>query len=49
MDREQSDLMSRLKRVARAALDMNAAVQLFNEFDEDGSGSIFTYLLILHS
>lgn len=39
MDREQVDLMSRLKRVARASLDMEMAVALFNEFDEDGSGN----------
>lgn len=38
MDREQKDLMSQLKRVAKAALDMDTAVSLFNEFDEDGSG-----------
>jgi hypothetical protein len=40
MDRGQKDLMARLKRVARAALDIDAANQLFEEFDEDGSGSI---------
>ena len=27
--------------VARAALDMDAAVNLFNEFDEDQSGIIY--------
>lgn len=45
MDSQMRDMMSQLKKIARAAMDIDVATKLFNEFDEDGSVRFSSFAL----